>query len=332
MQSLRIYSDFSAEIAWIRQEVASDVSSLPPSLKPLARFYTRERLRVLPGRSGLPSFDPKMGKPVPYAAFWFADALGLTDRKRKRLSGLSLVYSSLATTLKDDIEDSSDGDDDDKVRLAEFWFQKYQATLGAVFPTDAGFRNSASWADSEWSRYRAWNLAPMGKERLQPFSEGFLGESSRYFVAVVLPTLNAVASASGEERQAPRIGAFLRSFSMGWRVFDDLMDWERDLAAKEMNRSSVLHYIQNRTGSGTTLDRTTVLSWFMSGEFVDDAYGAMLGFFAEAQKVAAGFGSRYLDVFMEEMVSFHTRKREAMLKSAGSILSVLRGFFLKTAP
>ena len=47
-----------------------------------------------------------LGKPVPYAVFWFADALGFSDAETVRRLALGLVYVSLHTTIKDDFAKS----------------------------------------------------------------------------------------------------------------------------------------------------------------------------------------------------------------------------------
>lgn len=325
MRGSRIYTDFSDEIQWIRESVSSDVSSLPVKLRPLAGFYTGGRLKIIPSTDGFRLTDPRMGRPVPYAAFWFADALGLSQGRLRRLSGLSLVYSSLATTLKDDIEDAVPGNDEARAMLAQFWDQKYLGVLEEIFASPGAFRRSTTWVDDQWRRYRAWRETPLGDLSRRAFSQSFLRESSRYFVAVVLPTLSAIASSAGMESRAPEIKSFLMSFSAGWRVFDDLMDWEKDISAKDLNRSSVLTYIRDRTGGRGTLDENTLLSWFMSSEFIGEAYGTMLRHLRRAREIAAGFGSPYLDAFMDQQVTFQSEKERELLKSASQMMTALNG-------
>ncbi|MDA4121001.1 MAG: hypothetical protein OK404_01170 [Thaumarchaeota archaeon] len=329
MQDSRIYSDFSKEAKWIRLRVASDVASLPLGLKALAQFYTQERLRILPGISAPIAIDPNMGRPVPYAAFWFANALGLSDNYLMRLSGLCLVYNSLSTTLMDDIDDSAQGGKLVRAKLSEYWFRKYLAALEGIFPTKALFIQTTTWAEAEWQRYRVWNFESAGRNPLQPFSSASLIESSRYFVAVVLPTLAGIAYASHAEDQVPRIERFLRYFSQGWRIFDDLMDWEKDLVSGYPYRSSVLRYIHDKNGGKTSLDRPTVLSWFLSREFIKDSYGAMIGFLTSAQRVARSFGNRYLATFMEQQIEFHSKRRDSMLRAADLQLSMLQDALLE---
>ena len=245
LQGSRIYSDFSYDIEWIRRRIASDVGSLPPALVALAEYYTKGRLKVVKGTWAFRVPDKRMGRPIPYLAFWAAGALGLADEHIRRLSGLSLVCSSIATTIRDDVLDSP-GYNSGKARLDGFWSRKYLETLKEVFPDQRGFKRVTSSADAEWGRYTRWQSDPRGFGHLRPFSADFLWESSRYYIACALPPLSAIAYAVGRKEEVPRITRYLREFSMGWKIFDDLMDWEKDLTVKEMNRSSVLLYLRNQ--------------------------------------------------------------------------------------
>jgi hypothetical protein len=321
-QGSRIYYDFSPEVAWIKKEVARDVQRVRPSGRSVARFYTEERLNILRGRESIRVTDQRMGRPIPYLAFWFADALGL-DNRRRRLAGLSLVYNSIAVTMRDDIADSRLAKSPENSKLARFWSKKYTETLREIFLSDHEFRKATSWADAEWKRFEEWSSIPLGNASRHPFSEDFLKETSRYYVASTLPTLVAISHAAGKEMEVPRIKRFMTMFSMGWKIFDDLMDWEGDLAARELNRSSILIYVWNRTDRKKEVDRMESLSWFLDNEFVEEAYGAMIAFFLEAQRAVRSLRSSYLDRFMEELIGFQTDKRESLLGAAALTLSDL---------
>jgi hypothetical protein len=322
LQGSRIYSDFSEEIEWIRRRIASDVNSFPPAWVPLAEYYTKGRLKVLKGSWAFRVTDQRMGRPIPYLAFWVADALGMTDKKLRRLSGLSLVCSSIATTIRDDIVDSP-ANKTGKVRLDRFWSREYLEALREVFPDQQGFRQVVSTAEKEWKKYKEWESNPFAGWHRRPFSADFLRESSRYYIACALPSLTAVAYAVGRKEDAPRIAKYLREFSMGWKIFDDLMDWEKDLVVREMNRSSVLIYVRNRMGPKQAVDNTDTLSWFLSDEFVRVAYNAMIGFFVRARKAVESLGNSYLVQFMDEQIRFQTDKRDSLLRSASLMRSDL---------
>jgi hypothetical protein len=323
MWGSKIYSDFNPEIAWIRREVARDVQSLDPKVQTLARFYTGVRLKILQGRGVIWVTDRRMGRLIPYVAFWLADALGLTDNRLRRLSGLSLVCNMISVALRDDIADSEPANNSGKERLAQFWSRRYTETLRGIFPAEQEFTKVTSSAEAECTRYERWQSIPLAAPPRRPFSAGFLRESSRGPVACILPALFAIAHAAGRKEEVPQIGKFLWEFSMGWRIFDDLMDWEADLAARDMNRSSVLLYVRGRMGHTNGLDRTDVLSWFLSDGFVGDAYGAMIGYFLKARRTVASFDNFYLNEFMDEQIGFQKDKMASVLGLARLTLSDL---------
>lgn len=323
LQGSRIYLDFSEDIAWIRRQIASSVDSLPPSLLPLAEYYTKGRLKVVKDSWAFKVEDPRMGRPIPYLAFWVADALGLTDKRLRRLSGLSLVYSSIATTIRDDIMDTGPANYSGKAKLDSLWSLEYLHTLREVFPDQPGFRQVASAADAEWRKYKRWESNPSAGAHPWPFSADFLEESSRYYISCALPSLSAIAYAMGKTEDIPRIERYLREFSMGWKIFDDLMDWEKDLLVGQMNRSSVLIYFRNRMGHKKALDRIDALSWFLSDEFVREAYAAMVSFYQRARRAVTWYGDSYLDRFLQEQISFQSEKRDSLLRSASATRSNL---------
>ena len=323
MQGSRIYSDFDSEIAWISGQVARDVQSLDPSVRSLARFYTQVRLRVLQGGRADWVIERRMGRLIPYVAFWFSDALGLTNSRLRRLSGLSLVYNAITIAFRDDIADSASTNKSGLEGQQQFWAGRFAETLAEIFPDERAFRKAAASGEAEYRKYERWQSSPLAATQLRPFSAGFLAESTRGTVACILPSLVAIAHAAGRKKDVPRIERFLWEYSMAWRIFDDLMDWEEDLGVKDMNRSSVLMYVGNKIGHKQPVDRLDVLSWFLSEKFVEDAYGTMIGYFSKARSTVASFGSPYLDEFMKEEISFQIDKRKEILTSASLTISDL---------
>ena len=329
MPSSKIYSDFAPEIVWIRDTVASDINELPASARTEASHYVTKRLRILSGTEGI-RLDPALGRPVPYAAFWFADAFNLRRPEFVRHMGLCLVYNSLTTTLKDDLKDGRVKEPATLERLRRFWSAKYDGIMKSAFPPSSSFWRTASLARDEWRRYDEWNASFDQTSRFDPYSDRFLGESSRYFVAVVYPALAGIAVQADASREVPKIGRFLRRFSAGWRIFDDLMDWNEDIDASKFNRSSILYYVMKRVPSGTALGRDIVMGSFLSQEFVEDTYGAILRNLRKARDVVRVFGNNYLSKFMEEQLDFHSRRRDTLLRSSRSFFSALKGSLTKS--
>ncbi len=117
------------------------------------------------------------------------------------------------------------------------------------------------------------------------------------------------------EREIPTVSKFLEHFSMGWRIYDDLNDWRKDLKARNWNHSSVLFYASHNAGGTVDLSEEIVLGMFLSTDFIKEIYGALLGFLRAARKDASALNCPYLSKFMDEQVSFHTRRRDILLRS-----------------
>jgi len=147
---------------------------------------------------------------------------------------------------------------------------------------------------------------------------------------VVLPPLAAIAAHAGRPREIKRIYQFLRAFSKGWRVFDDLMDWQRDIRSPRLNRSSVLYYLAKRLPPKTPMKPNYVLGSFLSREFVDDTYGAILRNLRSAGEVLVPLNNSYLSSFIREQLEFHTKRRDALLGFGGTAIASLSSIISKT--
>jgi len=316
MLGSEIYADFSKEINWIRERIREEILTLPNSLKSLAEYYVGKRLIILSDKARPIKFDPELGRPIPYVAFWFADAFGLTNKQVTRKLALGLVYSSLATTVRDDIIDHESPSELRYVTLANMYLHRYLVIFDDLFDPDSKFWYHLASCIKELARYESWNLISNYEHSFDPFSKSFLEESSRYFSAVVMPTLAALAIATNNERKIPLVSKFLQHFSMGWRIYDDLSDWRKDLKIDNWNHSSILLYALQNVDGKSKLDEEVVLSMFLSADFIKKAYGAMLGFFRTARQDVSAFNCSYLSRFMDEQISFHTRKRDGLLRSS----------------
>jgi len=323
MHGSEIYNDFKEDIYWIRERIQADVRFFPDSMKPLVEHYIKKRLLIIPSKERIfgSSFDYEIGRPVPYATFWFADAFGLKDEAVRRKLGLGLIYSALATTIRDDIIDGEGPQDPRRTNLLNYYNHKYLEIFDDLLPKDSSFWYHLSRGIQETARYESWNLLFDDGLGVDPFSEAFLQESSRYFSAVVMPTLAALAVHAGNEGGVQVASRFLRHFSMGWRIYDDFCDWKKDLKRENVNHSSILLYIKQRTQGITELNEEAVHLMFLDADFIKDAYGAILEFYEEAKRDIAGLDCEYLDKFMDEQLSFHSRRRTLILERSGEINS-----------
>ncbi len=310
-----IYTDFSKDTIWMRERISEDLICLPNFLQPLLDHFVRRRLTILPSNDRSTQLDPRIGRPVPYSTFWFAKAFDFTNKPVTRKLALGMLYSAIATTIRDDLLDQKLSSQLQHSTLANIFLNKYLEGFTDLFYSDSRFWYYYAIANKELAQYEIWNLTSKYEHCLDPFSETFLKESARYFSAVVMPTLVAVAIASDSERQIPTVSNFLTHFSMGWRVFDDLMDWRKDLTARELNHSSILYSVKQNFDGQLNLDEHSVFSMFMSDNFVKKIYNTILGFFKEAREDILPLNCNYLTKFMDEQLNFHTRKRDALLQT-----------------
>jgi hypothetical protein len=226
-----------------------------------------------------------------------------------------MLYSSISTTIRDDLLDQKPSSQLQHFALVNLFLHKYLEGFTDLFDSDSMFWYYYAIADKEIAQYEIWNLSSHYEHSLDPFSESFLRESSRYFSAVVMPTLVAVAIISDNERQIPTVSNFLKHFSMGWRVFDDLMDWQKDLAMRDLNHSSILYSVKQNFDEQSNLNESSVLSMFLSDDFVKKMYSPILSFFKKAREDILPLNCNYLTRFMDEQLTFHTIKRDALLQA-----------------
>jgi hypothetical protein len=322
-----IYSDFNDDANWIRDRVREDLKNLPPRLKRVGEKLTSERLMIITDGIRFSRLDPELGRPVPYTIFWFADAFGFTDRKVIDSFALAMVYSSLVTTLRDDAADIKKTREEHPhfLMLSDIFQRKYLGIFEKAFEKGSSFWRYLALAMDEQLRYESWNRAFTLESDQNPFSARSLEDSSRYFSAVVMPSLAALAVASDAEDRIIEITRFLRHFSMGWRVYDDLKDWRIDLGVEDMNHSCFLLYARQCTGRGKELDEGDIMSLLISEGFIKKVYKPILLYFQKARDDILPFNSHYLTMFMDEQLSFQARTRDAMLKKQSEFLGRLEG-------
>jgi hypothetical protein len=316
----------------MRVRIREDLSSLPNFLQSLLDYFVRRRLTLLPNNDRSTQLDPRIGRPVPYSTFWFAKAFDFTNKPVTRRLALGMLYSAIVTTIRDDLLDQEPSSQLQHSILANIFLHKYIEGFIDFFDSDSRFWYYYAIANKELAKYEIWNLTSCYEDSLNPFSESFLRESSRYFSAVVMPTLVAVAITSGNEKEIPTVSAFLKHFSMGWRVFDDLMDWRKDLTMRNLNHSSILYSVKQNLDRRSRLDEYTVLSMFLSEDFVKKMYNAILSFFEEAKQDILSLNCSYLTRFMDEQLDFHTLKRDALLQANSDFYNKLGKIVDQTRP
>jgi hypothetical protein len=326
MLGSKIYSDFNEDIGWICSRVENDVKGLPPGLKRLGESLISKRLLIGPTRATWPQLDSQVGRPVAYSVFWFADALGFTERNSIRSFALAMTYSLLVTTLRDDVVDDEKmkGRRSQLLSLARIFQRKYLDIFEKAFKSDSSFWRYLAMALDEQLSYESWTRTFDLDSRQNPLSAGFLEDSSRYLVALALPSLAAVAVASDAEDKIGGITRFGQHLSMGWRVYDDLKDWKIDLVMGEMNRSSFLHYVRQCMGR-KKIDEGDVVNLLMDETFVRRVYAPIFLYYGKAKEDIRPFNCDYLTKFMDEQISLNTRTMDGILKGRSEFFGTLEG-------
>jgi hypothetical protein len=319
MPDLEIYSNYEEKLRWLINKHHKELSILPLSISSLARYYLTKRLFILTQKPL--AIDRKFGRPIPYLAYWFASAFGLNDQKTVRQLGLTLSYISFAVSARDDLLDGRVrlGDrvvsEHSHVCLANMYYNKYFRIFKSMLPAKSEFWYILSCCLNNWSSYESWSFLFNSSNKIDPFSGKFLSHSSSYLVAITLPTIAAAAFLTGNQDKIPQITKFLRHYWMGWKIVDDIRDWQKDLDVPNFNHSSVLCFIKNGLDKGSTLTAESVTSMFLDEHFVKNVYGAILRWYKVAKRDAAFFHSPNLTEFMDSQIEFHTHERDSLLRS-----------------
>jgi hypothetical protein len=212
------------------------------------------------------------------------------------------------------------------------YLHKYFSTFIDLLSSRSRFWNYLPGYIEELAIYDRWNLTNRCEEVSNPFWETFLRDSSRNLPTVSMPTLAAIAIMTNNEEKIPAMNRFMKQFCMAWRIYDDLKDWREDLNLKNLSHSSILIYALNNAGGAPDLREDMVLSIFLDPDFVNMAYGSILGFIDAAKRETSVLSCSYLSKFLDEQISFHSRRRESMLRSCSDFFEQLRGILDKYVP
>lgn len=319
MRDLFIYFDFDKDVSWIKRIQSQEYARFPVTISKLAEYYLKKRLYIL-GEKPL-IVDQRLGRPFPYLAFWFADAFGLTNREAARKLALSLVYISICVSARDDLVDARLKLNGRKVSthalvcLTDLYYNRYFQIFKTLLPPSSRFWHTMSNCLNDWARYEAWSFFFSSSDDFAPLSQQFLKKSSQYLVAVTLPTIVATAFLTSNESKIPHIVRFLRYYWMGWKMVDDIHDWERDLETPKFSHSSIIHHAIKKYGMSKKLTVTDIQSMFLSKNFVNEIYSSMLSWYKKARNNLSFFNSKYLREFMDSQIQFHSDGRKFHLNA-----------------
>jgi hypothetical protein len=307
-----IYSEFSEGLKWIAKKHRLELESFPKSISPLAEHYLKNRLFILTEKPV--KIDVRSGMPFPYLAYWFAKAFSLDDKIINKLAS-TLTYISLTVSIRDDLLDGTVQSAHGHVCLANLYYDKYFRIFKSIFPPNSIFWHILSNCLNEWSRYESWSYLFEYKNQIKPFSQAFLKESSRYLVAITLPTLAAIAIVTNNQTKIPQITKFLKNYWMGWKVVDDTKDWQSDLRMPNFNHSCILYYVSDKINRKNVLSKDSIFSAFLSTDFINLVYGTIQKFYRRARRDVLTFKSPYLTRFMDTQIVFYKEEREEIINT-----------------
>ena len=314
MSRSNLYSTFSRDIEWITEKILADHNSLPNELMLSSDYFLKERLVILTdekNKDKTKNFDPEVGRPVPYIVMWLADAFNYTEKSTREIA-LGLVYSAIATTIKDDYYDEMNPS---KIllRLYDHYYLKYLSSFSMI-NEDSHFWYVLSYCIKQHKEYDEWYLNYKHKPGSVALSDDFLSRASQYFNAVVLPSMAAIAFLSGNEDKIDNIKRFLSNFSKAWRIYDDLVDWKKDINKENYNLNTVLLSAHKKNYSRLTKDDLYLN--ILEEDFICEIYDKMVNYLQESQRSIKEINGKYLDKFILGQINFHkTRKRILLERS-----------------
>ena len=329
-----IYDDFSDEIVWIKERILEDSLALPESVKAVAQYYSSKRILVFLNKEQQTiMIDPELGRPIPYVVFWFAEALGLTDKNVAKKLALGLLYATLAYVILDDIIDEENNPSLLNITLSNIYLYNYLAAFDNLFDTTSSFWHYLADSLKQFMNNLSEDFTFKHEDHnilgIDPFSKQFLFRSCRSYSVLVMTILVAIAYSTKNEVKIPMIEQFWRNYAMAHRLHDDLNDWQEDLKMEDLNHSPILIYALQTYGEELKLSEEEVLGMFLRDDFVNKIYGVILDMVKAAKEDASTFNGVYLSRYMDEQVMFHTKNRNGLLRTNSSFQSELSSILKK---
>jgi hypothetical protein len=279
----------------------------PLAVRSLAEFYLKKRLIIL--NDGPIRIDPRLGRPLPYLASWFADAFGLNNDKIRNKFALTLSYAALIVSIRDDLLDSKVSTANAHICLANMYSTKYFMTFESILPSRSEFWYIFSNCLNKWAEYESWHFIFRYDAHINPLSRHFLKRASSYLVDITLPTLSAIAIITNNKNKIHTITKFLRDYYMGFRIVDDIRDWREDLKVRSFNHSSILYYVSKKIKSRRRLTTEAVMSVFSNGNCIKEIYDSIKTFYIAARDDIISFNSSSLEKFIDTQISLQEDER-----------------------
>jgi hypothetical protein len=310
-----LYTEFADDIEWIVDRVRHDYSTLPPSVKKVAKYYLTERVRALPLSTQVGRPHPLVARPVPFIVFWFSKALGLECRETQRNLALSFLYACLSVCPNDDLLDRRAFAARHQLYLAHWFWDRYYRVFDNLFPSKSPIWHILADCTAAWRRSDQRSLVPKDMSGTAALSPRYLSMTSEYLRALMFPTLAAVALLSGKAHHLTPLRRFAWNYCIGFRIVDDLRDWRDDYAKRNRSQSCVINLLLSKLKRGLRASQETLTCILTDDLVTSEIYACIEKFYLRARREAEKLGAVYVERFVDEQLLGHQRELARMAQA-----------------
>jgi len=318
-----LYSDFAGDIEWIVDRLGQDYSTLPRSVKQVAKYYLSERVRALPLSFQADRAHPLVARPVPFIVFWFSRALGLACRETQRNLGLSFLYACLSVCPNDDLLDHRAFAPRHQLYLAHWFWDRYYRAFGELFSSESPIWHILADCTAAWRRSDQRSLVPKDMSGIAALSPRYLSMTSEYLRALMFPTLAAVALLSGKARHLTPLHRFAWNYCIGFRIADDLRDWRDDYTKGNRSQSCVIKLLLSRLKPGVKVSRNTLACVLTNESVTSEIYASIEKYHLRARREAEKLGAVYVQRFVDEQLLGHRIELARMAQATRALLEAV---------
>jgi len=271
-----IYDDYYDRMESLRTQMYEDVSSYPKPISKIGLAYL-QRTYLMPGMK-------LAGGPLPYMPFWLEEDFDAPDKYTvaEKLA-LGLAYISLSLTVKDDFLDNNN-QDTNAIILSNIFLTKFIKIHESIFPKNSIFWNIFAKSLAEWYDGETWEHTS-DLYNTTSLSEEFLSTSSNKLSMNTVPTLSAFPILGKEESKIKSLVDMIRYYAIGFKLIDDLADWQLDLKKKNYNCSSLIllySLYSNQNGSHNQIREDQISSLMLTSDIVERVYSTAYDYFQKS--------------------------------------------------
>ena len=314
-----LYTEFASDLEWIADRLRVDYSTLPRSVKRVAKYYLSERVRALPLSSQVGRVHPLVARPVPFIVFWFSRALGLTCRETQRDLGLSFLYACLSVCPNDDLLDHRAFAPRHQLYLAHWFWDRYYRVFGDLFSSESPIWHILANCTAAWRRSDQRSLVPKDMSGVAALSPRYLSMTSEYLRALMFPTLAAIALLSGKAHHLSVLRRFVWNYCIGWRIVDDLRDWRDDYTTGDRSQSCVIKLLLSRLKPRVRTSAEALACVLTNDLVTSEIYACIEKYYLRARREAEKLGAVFVERFVDEQLLGHRLELARMAQATRAL-------------